>query len=104
MTPLNQNTVNLIFNDKQFQNLFFDLKYRWDDEQDYEDINDYAIPIIKSINRIMPDNDFVQNLSMTKQPFGVKIQYPYTLKDGTTINGIVKIFVKGSNFQWTVEG
>ena len=45
------------------------LYCRWQDEKDYEDINDYSLPLIN-----VAKNHGIENLTMTKKPFGCKIQ------------------------------
>ena len=44
-------------------NLFFNLWERWQDEHEYEDINDY----LKHIQQTFPEA-----YSITKRPFGIK--------------------------------
>ena len=47
------------------QNLFFNLRDRWQDEQEYEDINDYKVPV----DKLAATHNVVIE-KMTKRPFG----------------------------------
>ena len=67
--------MEVINNDKVF-NTFANLWERWQDEKDYEDINDYAKVLAGSITK----NTSFQptNVTATKRPFGIK----FTTQDG----------------------
>lgn len=45
------------------------LYCRWQDEKDYEDINDYFFPLINVAKTFD-----IKDLTMTKRPFGCKIE------------------------------
>ena len=61
-----------IINNENVVNTFGYLYERWQDEKEYEDINDYGITIVNTINKEMP---FLKAacIRTTKRPFGVKI-------------------------------
>lgn len=53
---------------KLSEDLLINLYCRWMDERQYEDINDYAIPVRKFLANI-PE---VVTVKMTKKPFGFR--------------------------------
>jgi hypothetical protein len=55
--------IEFIFRDKEFQKFFSYLYSRWQDEKEFEDIEDYK----KAVQTRVPESWTV--LSMTKQPF-----------------------------------
>ena len=63
---------NIINNDKVGQ-AFYNLFDRWQDEQEYEDINEYGKAIHNTIMRQYPEYD-VRLVKTTKEPFGVVIE------------------------------
>lgn len=51
---------------RDIQKLFGDLYYRWQDEKEYEDINEYGAAIVRNFpNR-------VEDLTMRKSPFAAR--------------------------------
>lgn len=63
MRDKKQEVLDMIRSDKSFDKLMY-LKYRWDDEKEYEDWADYE----KSMAAILPKNwSFVKGI---KRPFG----------------------------------
>ncbi len=69
------------------QNLMLNLYDRWQDEKEYEDIADYAIPLRKHL----PEGWTLQ--VMTKRPFGFKFDI------GT--EAVYTAFVKASGYGWS---
>ena len=52
---------------------FYNLFDRWQDESEYEDINDYGKAIVSTINKNFP-NYGATLVKATKEPFGVILQ------------------------------
>lgn len=52
---------------------FYNLFDRWQDECEYEDINDYGKAILKTINKSFPEYE-AKLIKSTDEPFGVIIQ------------------------------
>lgn len=61
-----------IVNNDNIVNTFGYLYERWQDEKEYENINDYGIAIVSAINKEMPPLK-AACICATKRPFGVKI-------------------------------
>jgi len=57
-----------------------DLYARWQDEKQYEDINDYG----KAISKVLPEG--VKVIKSTKRPFGVVLANEAGVKVHLTIN------------------
>ena len=73
--------INL-FATQEFFDLLCNLKFRWDDEKDYEDFNDY-IKVIK--------DKYPEIIKVTKRPFGIVRKFndiPYQLYLKVTGNNI----------------
>ena len=80
-------TISDILNNKAVANVFFNLYERWLDEGKYEDINDYA----RFIHRTLGCEGFQTVLiGGTKRPFGIKVRY-----EGMNVSIFVKR--KGNN-------
>lgn len=62
----------IIRNDK-VSDAMFNLCDRWQDESQYEDINDYAEVIFDVVTKEFPDYG-TKLIGATKQPFGLKMQ------------------------------
>lgn len=85
-------TIVRLLNNETIANAFFNLKMRWADEKDYEDIKDYGTVIVNAICSCGFDID-KRTAKMTKSPFGLKATI-----DGTKWH----IFVKSSGRMWSV--
>lgn len=62
------NEAKKLLNDEELLDHLLMLKYRWDDEKEYEDFADYETSIKNAISKY--DVKFLQ---ATKRPFGFKI-------------------------------
>ena len=71
---------------ERLQNLMVYLYSRWQDEKDYEDINDYGVNIKKYVAEI--GGEFVK---MSKRPFG----FIYKLADAT-----YQVIVRSSGYEY----
>lgn len=101
---IDASTINKVYNNNTFRNLMTNLLIRWMNESSYEDINTYAEPIKKEIDRILPGNGFTQNIKMTKRPFGFKVVLPYTYRNGATISTTVVFSLTTSgSYTWTTK-
>lgn len=65
ITPTQREAVIKILNNQQIANMFGSLQNRWQDEQEYEDINDYAIPLKKL---------GLDVVKMVKRPFAAHVR------------------------------
>ena len=54
---------------------FSNLYYRWLDEKEYEDINDYKNVIVSAIGKALP-NLQMTDIKATKRPFGITFTTP----------------------------
>jgi hypothetical protein len=63
-TPENLKRIDAMFKSKTLRDLLFDLKFRWSNEREFEDINDYG----KVIASQLPEGFKLEK--MTKSPFG----------------------------------
>lgn len=64
---------------------------RWQDEKEYEDIKDYALPL-KSV----ADAAGVEVIKMTKSPFGCH----FRVKAGANAGRTFKVYFKGRYYGW----
>jgi hypothetical protein len=71
---------------EKLQNLMVNLYSRWQDEKDYEDINDYGVNIKKYVVEI--GGEFIK---MNKRPFG----FVYKLE-----NAIYQVIVRSSRYEY----
>jgi len=71
-SPENIARIDKMVND--LTNLMISLAGRWSDEKDYENINDYAAPIVQKLSP-----GFLMT-KMTKRPFG----FQFTLDNNAT--------------------
>lgn len=60
--------TNLV-NNNSVLNTFINLKFRWEDEGRYENFNDYANVMLKSVEKATGEN--VTLVKGTKRPFGI---------------------------------
>lgn len=97
---LTSTSVNKVWNDNKFMDLFGYLAERWYDEGKYEDINEYAIPLEKKLTELL-GVDCTKELKMTKRPFGFKISCNYGFK---TTTGFCKILPAVVEFKTTAGG
>lgn len=65
----NAEFINKVINNEEVSNTFANLWERWQDEKDYEDINEYGKVLHGAINEIGECMLF----KATKKPFGVKV-------------------------------
>jgi hypothetical protein len=65
----NAEFINKVIYNEQVSNTFANLWNRWQDEKEYEDINEYAKVLHGAINKI----DECMLFKATKKPFGVKV-------------------------------
>lgn len=94
--------ITNIFNDDKFQTTMWNLFDRWEDEKEYEDINDYACVVKKFFNI----ND--KAIRMTKRPFGFKFisNYSFTASDGSLIINKSEIsfqFYSNGKCKWSAK-
>jgi hypothetical protein len=66
-------TMANIVNNAKLNNVFFNLWYRWQDEYEYEDINDYGKVLHETLAKEFPNDGFKLTAS-TKRPFGIKVK------------------------------
>ena len=66
-----QEKINAVINNENILCIFANLYCRWQDEKEYENINDYGIAIVSAINKEMPALK-ATCIQATKKPFGVK--------------------------------
>lgn len=66
--------ITQIINNDKIANTFFKLFYRWQDEKEYEDINDYGETIVNAINENIEGKYKVTLIKATQRPFGVKVK------------------------------
>lgn len=72
----NMERINNIINNETIGQTMVNLFDRWQDESEYEDVNDYGKAIVESINKQYPTYN-VKFVSATKRPFGVKVKIGY---------------------------
>lgn len=82
----NEQIITKLFDDKKFQTLLVGLNLRWNDEHEYETIDDYKEVFEKYINNFYDSKDI--KIVMRKRPFGFNISctYLFTAIDSTQIN------------------
>jgi len=78
-----ENLLKELVNNEKIGNTFFNLYDRWQDESEYEDINEYGKAIALTIATEFPYN--VKLIQATKSPFGVKI---------STSKGVFQLWIK----------
>ena len=78
-----ENLLKELVNNEKIFNTFFNLYDRWQDESEYEDINEYGKVIALTIATEFPCD--VKLVQTTKRPFGVKI---------STTKGVFKLWIK----------
>lgn len=87
------NNINIlaskIVNNEAIMNTFFNLKERWLDEYEYEDINDYKKVLVDTIKKQGFDIN-EENAVPTKKPFGIKAKFcnEYTLHIFVNVRGV----------------
>jgi hypothetical protein len=59
-----------LVNNENVLNTFVNLSFRWEDEQEYEDFNDYAEVMGKSVAKNTGSE--ISDVTGTKKPFGIK--------------------------------
>lgn len=103
---LTREHISNIINDKSFQKMIADLYWRWNDEKEYENISDYAIPVESKISNITKF-DFTESIKMTKRPFGFMFISNYscpTTKGVTvTFKAEIRIFISSNSLNWKVK-
>ncbi len=62
-------TLTKLVNNNSVLNTFVNLKFRWEDEGRYENFNDYANVMLKSVEKATGEN--VKLVKGTKRPFGI---------------------------------
>ncbi len=62
-------TITNLVNNNSVLNTFINLKFRWEDEGRYENFNDYANVMLKSVEKATGEN--VKLVKGTKRPFGI---------------------------------
>lgn len=77
------NLTSELVNNEKIGNTFFNLYDRWQDESEYEDINEYGKVIALTIATEFPYD--VKLIQTTKRPFGVKI---------STSKGVFQLWIK----------
>lgn len=65
----NAEFINKVIYNKEVSNTFANLWDRWQDEKEYEDINEYGKVLHGAINKV----DECMLFKATKKPFGVKV-------------------------------
>lgn len=65
----NAEFINKVIYNKEVSNIFANLWDRWQDEKEYEDINEYGKVLHGAINKV----DECMLFKATKKPFGVKV-------------------------------
>ena len=63
--------TNLV-NSSKVLNTFVNLKYRWEDERGYENLNDYAKIMVQAIEKETKKD--IKLIKGTKRPFGVSFE------------------------------
>lgn len=101
MQVLNKEKINRIFENKKFRNQFMYLESRWMDECMYEDLDDYADALGKTIDEILPGNDITKRLDLQDQPFCLSFVTRYQYASGEIHVSSVRIFIEGDTYQWT---
>lgn len=61
--------ISNLVNNNSVLNTFINLKFRWEDEGRYENFNDYANVMLKSVEKATSEN--VTLVKGTKRPFGI---------------------------------
>ena len=69
MTATERENISKVLNSSKCIEHFDYLYYRWQDEKQYEDFNDY----VKSMMTVMPEGATL--IKGSKRPFGVTINY-----------------------------
>ena len=69
MTATERENISKVLNNTKCIEHFNNLYYRWQDEKQYEDFNDY----VKSMMRVMPEGATL--IKGSKRPFGVTFNY-----------------------------
>ena len=85
-TPENLAKINALVNDEKFADRIWYLYERWQDEQEYEKIEDYAKPF----ERFIPEG--FKLTKMTKKPFG----FQFTI--GT--EAVYSVFTNSRTMGW----
>lgn len=62
-----------LVNDKEVNDVMLNLYFRWEDEGEYEDINDYGKIISSRVGKALPNRE-VKFIKGTKRPFGAKMK------------------------------
>lgn len=68
-----QEKINNIVNNEKLSNVLFNLYCRWQDERDYEDIEEYGKVIGSVMEKEFPTYG-IKVTKASKRPFGVKIE------------------------------
>lgn len=85
-----QEKIKAILGNRNLFNTFANLWERWQDEKEYEDINEYGKVLFKKLTELHP-NFGVTYVGANKRPFGIRVTI-----DGTTLNIFVK--TQGNRF------
>lgn len=85
-----QTTINNLVNSSKVFNTFINLKFRWEDEREYENFDDYVKVMIQAIKKETKKD--VKLIKGTKRPFGVSFEI-----DGLKLNLFIKT---NSNSAW----
>jgi len=97
----NKQTVSNIIMADNFTNTVCNLAFRWADESQYEDINDYG-NVIKGL--LEKAGLVYDRFTMTKRPFGFKIVLDYTYTSGDTVKSTLQVKVTtAGQYSWTVQ-
>ena len=87
---------NTLCSSREFVNGISNLFSRWLDEQQYEDINDYAPVMVNLIKKFNGQDVEIADVKAIKRPFGIKFTTPndgkrWQLKRTMTSIGIMRI-------------
>ena len=88
MTETTRYKLMMILNNNDLLNYLYDLKFRWDNEKEFEDWDDYESAMKKFLANMKAECKFICG---NKRPFGFRIE----LDDGAKVNIFVKN--KGGN-------
>lgn len=59
---------------EDFSEFMRNLYFRWQDEKDYEDINNYARVIVEAIRQANGEDVVLTDIKPSKRPFGIKFK------------------------------
>jgi len=70
---ITQEKIDAIVNNEKIAMTFINLWVRWQDEKEYEDINEYGKVMFDTLTKQLP-NIGAEYLSVNKRPFGIRVK------------------------------